>query len=428
MRSSPPPGPFRRTFWRSPLRGPWLTSLLGLWLLLSLPVIALTGYLSNAAYDPRLGMNATGRHLGALDFYLFPWPTHPAWLYAFTQGTHVTLGLAILPVLLAKLWSVIPRLFEWPPVRSPAHAAERLSMAFMVSGALFEFVTGILNVQYFYPFNFFFTDAHYYGAWIFSAALTFHIGLKLPTMVRALRARRLLAPLLDDLANTRPEPPEPVASELIPQAPAEPTMSRRALLATVALGSLILFVQGAAESIGGPLRRLAFLLPRGSVLGHGRDDFQINRTAVSAEVKDAALATDWSLQLTAIGARNVQLSRAQLLALPQHSYDLPIACVEGWSTTQRWSGVRLRDLGAITGLRGQLTMDAQSLETNGIYSGATLGSGQLADDRSLLALRVNGRDLSLDHGFPARVIAPAIPGVHTTKWIDSLTFRRAEER
>ena len=31
--ASPPPGPFHRSFWRSPVRGPWLTSMFGLVLL-----------------------------------------------------------------------------------------------------------------------------------------------------------------------------------------------------------------------------------------------------------------------------------------------------------------------------------------------------------------------------------------------------------
>ena len=42
-----------------------------------------------------------------------------------------------------------------------------------------------------------------------------------------------------------------------------------------------------------------------------------------------------------------------------------------------------------------------------------------------LALRVNGADLSLDHGYPARIIVPAAPGVHCTKWVGTLTFLSA---
>lgn len=55
---------------------------------------------------------------GLLGFYLFAWPTGPHWLYRLTQGLHVTVGFILVPVLLAKLWSVIPKLFVLPPVRS----------------------------------------------------------------------------------------------------------------------------------------------------------------------------------------------------------------------------------------------------------------------------------------------------------------------
>jgi DMSO/TMAO reductase YedYZ molybdopterin-dependent catalytic subunit len=189
--SKPPPGPFREGFWRSPLRGAWLTAVLGLVLLIGLPIVIVTGLFSNDAYQPGLGSNALGRNIhGPLDFYLFGWPAHPTWLYALSQGLHVTVGLALFPVVLAKLWSVIPRLFEWPPVRSPAHLLERLSLALLVGGALFEFVTGILNIQYWYVFPFSFVQAHYYGAWVFIGAFIAHVTLKFGTMRRSLRTRR----------------------------------------------------------------------------------------------------------------------------------------------------------------------------------------------------------------------------------------------
>jgi DMSO/TMAO reductase YedYZ molybdopterin-dependent catalytic subunit len=51
-----------------------------------------------------------------------------------------------------------------------------------------------------------------------------------------------------------------------------------------------------------------------------------------------------------------------------------------------------------------------------------LQSNQVLDPDALLALKVNGADLSLDHGYPARVIVPALPGVHCTKWVKSIDF------
>jgi DMSO/TMAO reductase YedYZ molybdopterin-dependent catalytic subunit len=409
----PPPGPFRLTFWRSPLRGPWLTSVLGAALLVLLPLVALTGLLSNAAYYPRLGANAVGRHLGPLDFYLFSWPSRPTWLYALNQGLHVTLGLATIPILLAKLWSVIPRLFEWPPLRSPAHALERLSLALLVGSAGFEFVTGVLNIQNDYAFGFFFTDAHYYGAWVFIAAVTFHVALKLPLLLRTLRVRRELAPLIEERT-----------SDLVAVAPAAPTMSRRTLLGTVAAGSGLLALQGLGQSVGGPLRQLAFLAPRGRNPGRGPNGFQINKTFDASGIDAGTLSSAWRLRVSGAGTRSVMLSRATLLALPQHSYDLPIACVEGWSTTQRWTGVRLLDLAAMTDLSGPVEMTAFSAEQDSPYSQATFAAGQVADEQALLALSVNGAPLSMDHGYPARIIAPGLPGVHCTKWVVELRVRK----
>ena len=98
------------------------------------------------------------------------------------------LGLVIIPVVLAKLWSVIPKLFVWPPARSIAQLLERLSLLMLVGGLLFEIVTGVLNIQYDYIFGFSFYDAHYFGAWVFIVGFLMHIALKIPHMVTGLRS------------------------------------------------------------------------------------------------------------------------------------------------------------------------------------------------------------------------------------------------
>ena len=414
--TKPPPGPFGQDFWRSPLRGPWLTAVLGLVLLVGLPIVIVTGLLSNDAYQPGLGANALRRDIsGPFDFYLFGWPTQPSWLYALTQGLHVSIGLALVPVLLAKLWSVIPRLFEWPPIRDPAHVLERLSLALLVGSALFEFVTGIINIQYWYAFNFSFTQAHYYGAWMFIGAFLAHIALKFKTMRRSLTSR---AEVLEAVEAETASLKSHAGASLTARSPSPATMSRRALLGTVGVGSVLLLIQSAGQSVGGPFRALAFLLPRGRTRP-GLLGFPVNKTALAAGISAPSVGTSWRLHLA--GEQTVSLSREQLLGLPQHTYDLPIACVEGWSTTQRWSGVRLRDLASLCAIQGPATVTTQSLE-RGIFGHATLGHEQVADDRSLLALCVNGLDLSFDHGYPARVICPAVPGVHCTKWVSEMTF------
>lgn len=128
--------------------------MLGVVLLAGITILFVTGLVSYAAYNPDLSpVNDRTPGKGILGFYLFSWPTDPSWLYRLTQGVHVTLGLGLVPVLLAKLWSVVPKLFTLPPARSVTHALERISLILLVGGALFEFVTGILNIQLDYVFR-----------------------------------------------------------------------------------------------------------------------------------------------------------------------------------------------------------------------------------------------------------------------------------
>jgi DMSO/TMAO reductase YedYZ molybdopterin-dependent catalytic subunit len=282
----------------------------------------------------------------------------------------------------------MPRLFVWPPARTPAMALERLSLLVLVGSTVFQFATGVMNVQLYYPWHFNFVVAHYYGAWVFTTALLVHAGARLPTVRQALRVR----------------------AEVV----APTTISRRGLLALAGGASVSLAAMMAGQSIGGPLRRLAVLAPRA-------DDFPVNKTAAVAKVTKAG--PGWRLALE--GAQSLQLSRAQLASMPLAQATLPIACVEGWSTRQHWAGVRLKDLAAACGVHGPATCRVESLQPRGAFRQTTLSADQVADPRALLALRVNGADLSLDHGYPARIIVPALPGVHCTKWVGRLTFTAA---
>jgi DMSO/TMAO reductase YedYZ molybdopterin-dependent catalytic subunit len=410
-----PPGPFQPTFWRSPLRGPWLASALGSVLLVLVSIVIVTGFLSHVAYEPDLRGNAIVP-AGADLPLLFHWPTGPTYLYAVTQGLHVNVGLAAVPLLLAKLWSVIPRLWAWPPVTSPIQGLERLSVALLVSSAVFQFATGIMNAQYWYAFGFNFVVAHYYGAVIFTASLALHVVVKTPVILRAYRERGWLRPLRDDLRHTVPERSDGPGG-LVPVDPAPPTISRRGLFAFVGGASALLVGANLGQTLGGPLRPLAFLAPR-------REDFPVNRTAARAQITRQMVGPAYRLTLTA-GGIEVLLDRPELLALPQHTARLPIACVEGWTTTQVWTGVRLAELARAAGLDPADVGDAlvRSLQPRGVLSKASLNGDQVRDPASMLALKVNGADLPLDHGFPARIIVPALPGVHNTKWVASIDFR-----
>jgi DMSO/TMAO reductase YedYZ molybdopterin-dependent catalytic subunit len=416
----PKAGPFDRDFWRSPLRGEWLTSFLGSMLLPFLVICGITGFLSHAAYDPDLGSNGI---TGGFDdgFYaLFDWPTSPAWLYSLTQGLHVLLGLAAIPILIAKLWSVIPKLFERPPVSSVAIGIERLSIATLVGSSLFLFATGTLNITYWLPFPFPFVPAHYYAAIVFVAALALHVLVKLPILRDSFR-REGFRPLGDGIEMMRSA--DPAVDGLAPTNPATPTISRRGLILAVGAGSAGVAALNVGTGLLPSLRGTSLLSGRGQSYGDGPNDFQVNKTATSAGIDPATTGDGWKLVLTG-GESDVELTREDLLAMELRTERLPIACVEGWTTWQTWTGVPLSELAAMAGFE-KATVFVESLQEAGAFATTTLNDGQVADERSLLALQVNGVDLSPDHGYPARVIVPALPGVHNTKWVKRMTFTAA---
>lgn len=312
----PPPGPFRTGFWRSPVRSAWLTTMIGSTLLVAILIVSITGFLSHSAYQPDLGNNDIVPRDLDLDLFVISWPTSPSWLYAFTQGAHVTVGFVMLPLLLFKLWSVIPKLLTWPPPLKPAEVLDKLANLLLVGSAFFQVLTGLTNAQLYYPWRFDFVAAHYFGAWIFVASVLFHVAVKFPTL-RAARATRneVLGLAGDDLRTPNPGPT---------------TISRRGVMGLMGAAGGAVFLTSFGQAAGGPFRQIALFAPRGR-----GEDFPVNKTAAIARITPEMVGDDWRLKVTAAGGRMVELSRADLLALEQHTYDLPIACVEGWSTTQK---------------------------------------------------------------------------------------------
>ena len=193
----------------------------------------------------------------------------------------------------------------------------------------------------------------------------------------------------------------------------EAVRSRRGFLATVALATGTLGVLTVGQSLGW-LRGTNLFAPR--VPADGPQQMAINRTAAAAQVE--SLANDPAWQLTVAGPRRtVSFDRTELLGLPQTDSLLPITCVEGWSVNAHWRGVRLRDLLERVGAPEHATVRLTSLEPEGVYRVTDLGPEFARHPTTLVALELNGETLNLDHGYPARLIAPNRPGVLQTKWL-----------
>jgi DMSO/TMAO reductase YedYZ molybdopterin-dependent catalytic subunit len=339
-------------------------------------------------------------HLAQHPPHWFLLPPRPVGLYRVTQGVHVATGIASVPLLLAKLWTVYPKLFKWPPVDDALDAIERISLVPLIGGSLLLLFTGIANINDWFPFPFNFPVTHFWTAWITMGALIVHVGAKW-TITRRTFSRRAggTAATADDVAATR---------------------DRRAFLATIfgTAGAVTLFTVGQTVR---PLQRLALLAPRRPDVGP--QGFPVNRTAGAAGVVATARSAGYRLRVEGKVAHPLSLTLAQIQALPQADAALPIACVDGWSTSQRWAGVRVRDLLAMAGASPHARVTVQSLQQHRSYRTSDLNHWQAHDPDTLLATTVNGDPLHIDHGYPLRLIGPDRPGVMQTKWVTRLVVR-----
>ena len=352
-------------------RGGWLSVRVGTLLGITFATCFVTGLISHFHQHPGL----------------FPLPDGPVWGYAVSQGIHVTTGIASIPLLAVKLWSVAPRFWQRPLVGGVLRMLERGSVLVLVASAVFELVTGLLNVAEWYAFGFYFPPVHYAVAWLAIGAIAVHVAVQLPKVRELWKA------------------PEPAV--------ATGDLGRRDVFRLAGLGAVIAAVTTAGDKL--PVLRPVGVLSQRSAMGP--QGLPVNRSAVAAGV---VADPDWQLRVQD-GGRERTRTLADLQAMPQHAALLPIACVEGWNVWATWEGVRLSELVDDPGGVAELTV--RSADPGG-YGVSTVTRQTLNHPDTLLALRIDGEQLALDHGYPARLIAPNRPGALQTKWVTTIEVRR----
>ncbi|GAB3887479.1 molybdopterin-dependent oxidoreductase [Terrabacter terrigena] len=134
----------------------------------------------------------------------------------------------------------------------------------------------------------------------------------------------------------------------------------------------------------------------------------------------------WTLQVDGMVERPFTLTFAELSALPLIERDITMTCVSnevggGYIGAARWLGIRLTDLLDRAGVKGS---PDQLLST--AVDGFTISTplSVVRDGRdAMVAIGMNGAQLSDTHGFPARLITPGLYGfVGATKWLTKLTL------
>ncbi len=363
---------------RSSRRSVAVTARVGRILGIAFGVCFVTGLLSHYQYHP---------------WTWLPIPGAPVWGYRLTQGVHVITGIACIPLLLVKLWSVFHRLFTWPLVRSVPHALERASIAVLVSSSVLQLLTGLSNILQFYPWPWDFVKVHYWLSWIIIGSLLLHIAVQLPAIREGL--------------STPLRSPDSV--------PESKGLSRRGVLISAAAGVGVVALTTVGQVIPG-LERIGLLSARKP--STGPQDLPVNNTAQAAGVTTKAMSPTY--RLTVDGPKLFELTLADVEALPTQDKTFPIACVEGWSRSAHWRGPTLLSLVERAGGSDSSTVTVVSLQKGG-YDRSSLTGSQLRE--ALLATHLNAERISLDHGYPLRLIAPDRAGVLQTKWLTRIEIR-----
>lgn len=127
-----------------------------------------------------------------------------------------------------------------------------------------------------------------------------------------------------------------------------------------------------------------------------------------------------------------QLSVEDLKKLPKHSYIATHTCMQGWSATSEWAGVRLTDLMAILGPRPEgaryLLAESYGLAQK-MYDNrprepfyAAIDLETMEEEESILAFERNGKPLDDHLGAPARLRVESNHGYKHVKWVSRIMW------
>ena len=248
--------------------------------------------------------------------------------------------------------------------------------------------------------------------------------------------------------RVRTSPSDTAATASTDPAPTRPGVSRRALLTGLGVGGVLLVggamllrprASGTHVALAGRLRAARGLpplttaqdvspeVPGLSPLLTPVDDFYRIDTAITLPRVDVR---DWRLRIHGRVREEVVLDLDALVDVGLEEHDATISCVSnevggGLVGTARWTGV---PLSRVLDLAGPLP-EADQLVGRSV-DGWTAGfpTALAAAPDALVAIGMNGFELPVRHGYPARLIVPGLYGyVSATKWLTELELTRWDD-
>jgi DMSO/TMAO reductase YedYZ molybdopterin-dependent catalytic subunit len=134
----------------------------------------------------------------------------------------------------------------------------------------------------------------------------------------------------------------------------------------------------------------------------------------------------WRLKIEGLVEKPIALSFAEIQALPKKTQVRNFICVEGWGLdSQKWEGVHLKEVFS----KVKISPKAKCVTfhaTGGKYWDS-LSIEEALEPDTMLAYRVNDKNLPPENGFPLRLIIPRMYAYKGVKWVERIVFTEKQE-
>lgn len=201
-------------------------------------------------------------------------------------------------------------------------------------------------------------------------------------------------------------------------------LTRRSLLewlgkgTVIGLASPLVTACGAAagDTAGQPAEDGTFPFYPGLSEGEVFRDWRV-RTVDPQDL--AEILARWRLRVDGLVDEPLELDFSQLVALERQDQVTDFHCVEGWSVYDvPWNGVHIGTLLAAAGAKTGATHI--TFHTIGGEYNESLPLDVALEATTMLAYGVCDASLTLDHGFPLRLVVPRLLGYKNAKYLTRL--------
>ena len=134
---------------------------------------------------------------------------------------------------------------------------------------------------------------------------------------------------------------------------------------------------------------------------------------------------EWRLRIRGLVENPVELSIAELRALPHHEQITQHFCIQGWSGIAKWGGVSMQTIVDLVKPKPQAKWVAFYSLGDGADGGRYYDAHPIEQMRyhlTMLAYDMNGEPLSYGHGAPLRLRNEVQLGFKQVKWIAGIEF------